>query len=298
MNLTLRLGDSFEEIPKLQGVGAVVTDPPYGLEFMGEDWDRLDGTANGFRRAANEADVGRDNPFGRASRTSPEYMAGHPMQVWHQGWLAACFDALPPGGTIKVFSATRTFHRLAAAMEQVGFVGIDIEAWAYGSGFPKSLNVSKAMDAHAGEAEYFDLVRHHLRYWRDKRGLTNKDLNIAVGSATTGSGMARHWTATTGTQHTVPAKGQWAKLKAVLKWPDCELDSVYDFVKDGAKRPGTGEFRQLPKGCCFSSALYQDDPGTVTQEVTLSATEQAKRFEGWGTALKPAWEPFIVARKP
>ena len=70
------------------------------------------------------------------------------MQAWHEGWLRECLRVLRPGGVIKAFAATRTMHRLAAAMENVGFVldpDDSLEAWCYGSGFPKSLNVSKAL---------------------------------------------------------------------------------------------------------------------------------------------------------
>ncbi len=67
------------------------------------------------------------------------------MQEWHRQWLAGVHRVLKPGGVIKVFGATRTFHRMAAAMEQVGFVDLDLEAWMYGSGFPKSLNIQKKL---------------------------------------------------------------------------------------------------------------------------------------------------------
>lgn len=71
-------------------VDAIVTDPPYGLEFMGKDWDAPWKTGDGFRRAKNKADAGRDNAFGRASRTSPEYLAGVGFQRWVETWAAEC----------------------------------------------------------------------------------------------------------------------------------------------------------------------------------------------------------------
>jgi len=71
------------------------------------------------------------------------------MQKWHAEWLAEAYRVLPPGGVLKAFSGTRTYHRLAAAMEAVGFEDVKLVAWAYGSGFPKSLDISKALDKRA-----------------------------------------------------------------------------------------------------------------------------------------------------
>lgn len=72
---------------------------------------------------------------------------------WHLMWLREALRVLVPGGVAKVFGATRTFHRLAQAMEQVGFI-LDpresMEVWAYASGFPKSLNIAKKIDERAG----------------------------------------------------------------------------------------------------------------------------------------------------
>lgn len=111
--LRLKLGDSFEVLKEMdnESVGSVCTDPPYLIAFMNKKWDKLDDA--------------------------------HAQQAWHREWLAEVFRVLKPGGVIKVFSATRTFHRLAAAMVDVGFVDLDFESWIYGSGFPKSLNLHK-----------------------------------------------------------------------------------------------------------------------------------------------------------
>jgi site-specific DNA-methyltransferase (adenine-specific) len=116
--ITLLLGDCVERMRELPegGIQILVADPPYGLEFMSKDFDKLgDGEA---------------------------------QQLWHLKWLRAAYRVLEPGGVIKAFSAPRTFHRLAAAMELAGFTELRLEAWAYGSGFPKSLDIGAA----AGEA--------------------------------------------------------------------------------------------------------------------------------------------------
>lgn len=115
---------------------AVVTDPPYGLEFMGREWDTFK-TGDGFRRSRNKADTGRENPFGRASKTSPEYMAGAMFQTWCETWAAECLRILKPGGYLLAFGGTRTYHRLACGIEDAGFEIRDSLHWVYGSGFPK-----------------------------------------------------------------------------------------------------------------------------------------------------------------
>lgn len=124
-------------------VDAVVCDPPYGLEFMGKDWDAPWKTGNGFRRAENPSDAGRDNVFGRQSKRGPEYFAGSEFQQWCTAWATECLRVLKPGGHLVAFGGSRTWHRLATAIEDAGFEMRDSIAWLTGSGFPKSLDVSK-----------------------------------------------------------------------------------------------------------------------------------------------------------
>ncbi|WP_120338102.1 DNA-methyltransferase [Cryobacterium soli] len=139
--VTLYHGDCIEVMRTLpdNSVHAVVTDPPYGLEFMGKGWDGADG----FRRSLNAADAGRENAFGRASRTSPEYKAGRLFGEWCEVWAAEAFRILKPGGHILAFGGTRTWQRLAVAVEDSGFEIRDSIAWLYGSGFPKVKTVLK-----------------------------------------------------------------------------------------------------------------------------------------------------------
>jgi site-specific DNA-methyltransferase (adenine-specific) len=110
---TLHLGDCLEVLRTMPdcSVDAVVTDPPYGLRFMGKAWDY-------------------DVP---------------PVEVW-----AEVLRVLKPGGHLLAFAGTRTQHRMAVRIEDAGFEIRDMIAWVYGSGFPKSLDVSKAIDKAAG----------------------------------------------------------------------------------------------------------------------------------------------------
>ena len=115
MSLTfeVRHGDCLELMRAMpdNSVDAVVTDPPYGLSFMGKKWDY-------------------DVPG---------------VEVW-----AECLRVLKPGGHLLAFAGTRTQHRMAVRIEDAGFEIRDMIAWVYGSGFPKSLDVSKAIDKAAG----------------------------------------------------------------------------------------------------------------------------------------------------
>ncbi len=109
----LRRGDCLDVLKTIPdgSIDAIVTDPPYGLSFMGKKWDY---------------DV-------------PD------QAVWEE-----CLRVLKPGGHLLAFAGTRTQHRMAVRIEDAGFEIRDMIAWVYGSGFPKSLNVSKAIDKAAG----------------------------------------------------------------------------------------------------------------------------------------------------
>lgn len=103
-------GNCLEELPEMSdaSVDMVCSDPPYELNFMGKSWDN---TGIAFDPKLH----------------------------------AELFRVLKPGGLIRMFSATRTYHRVCQAMSNAGFVDMRLRAWAYGSGFPKSLNVGNKM---------------------------------------------------------------------------------------------------------------------------------------------------------
>jgi site-specific DNA-methyltransferase (adenine-specific) len=174
---TLHLGDNLATLRAMPGssVDSIVSDPPYGLSFMGKKWDY-------------------DVPS---------------VELWQE-----CLRVLKPGGHLLAFAGTRTQHRMAVRIEDAGFEIRDMIAWVYGSGFPKSLDVSKAIDKAAGaEREVVGLGQYA------NRGRVNASNQCSVG------------------------------------------DSSQSFI-------------------------------------TTPATDAARQWQGWGTALKPALEPITVARKP
>ena len=186
-------------------VDSVVCDPPYHLTSIVKRF----GADN-----AAPAQHGTDGAFARASR-------GFMGQQWDGGDIAfqvetwrAAWEILKPGGYLLAFSGTRTYHRMAVAIEDAGFEIRDQIGWLYGSGFPKSHDVSKGIDRAAG------VVREVLGHTKNAR--PNR-----VGKNTKLSGLQ-----------------------------------------------------------------------TIGGEITAPATDAACDWQGWGTALKPAWEPVVVARKP
>jgi site-specific DNA-methyltransferase (adenine-specific) len=160
-----------------ESVDAIVCDPPYGLSFMGKDWDH-----------------------------------GVPGEAF---WREALRVA-KPGAHLVAFGGTRTYHRLTCAIEDAGWEIRDCLSWLYGSGFPKSLDVSKAMDA-------------KIQGRNEKQQPVRSDAVL------------------------VPKQGKG--------------ENTWNKYGDGAV-------------------------------VSSPATDLARQWHGWGTALKPAWEPIILARKP
>ncbi len=182
----LLLGNCLEKLKELEdnSIDAIVTDPPYGLSFMGKKWDY-------------------DVPS---------------VDIWKE-----CLRVLKPGGYLLSFAGTRTQHRMAVNIEDAGFEIRDMIAWVYGSGFPKSLNIGKAVDKLQGNER--EVSGYEERFGREGRKAK--------------CGFKEEYVGASGTQD------------------------------QSAMKP-----------------------------IMLPVSEEAKQWEGWGTALKPALEPITVARKP
>jgi len=192
----LLLGDCVVRMTELEATSfdAVTCDPPYGLVFMAKSWDKLDSGGND---------------------------TGAAQEAWHVRWLTLVFGLLKPGGLVKAYGGSRTFHRLAAAMDTVGFQDVHLEAHGYSSGFPKSLDVGRAIDKVLGKERVI------VGYKRGVKGAT-------------------------GTGHERAMPGKAVGIKQVM----------------------------------------------VMVPVTAPASPEAILWDGWGTALKPAWEAIVVGRKP
>jgi site-specific DNA-methyltransferase (adenine-specific) len=173
-------GNNLEVLPELpdNSVDSIICDPPYELGFMGKSWD-----SSGI---------------------------AYSVQLWRE-----CLRVLKPGGHLLAFSGSRTYHRMTVAIEDAGFEIRDMIAWISNKTFPKSHNISKAIDRAAG-----------------------------------------------------------AERKVV---------GINQNVVRASKVAGGSDFGGFSK---------------ANSEITESATDEAKQWEGWGTGLKPTVEPIVLARKP
>lgn len=145
-SVTVYSGDCFDILPTLPDASmqAVVTDPPYGLDFMGRAWDSFDRVPRKVRDAeGSQALLGNHSARLNAEGTRT-------YRGWCEQWARECLRLLTPGGHLLAFGGTRTWHLLATGLEDAGFEIRDSIAWLYGSGFPKSLNVARTMQ---GEGE-------------------------------------------------------------------------------------------------------------------------------------------------
>ncbi len=216
-------GDCIQEMKKLKenSVDAIVTDPPYGIGFMGKEWDN-------FKPSTIKEGMEKDKrPKTQIASTRVSNIAGtydnsisgaRKYQEFCECWSKEAIRILKPGGFMLVSCSTRMYHRMTCGIEDAGFEIRDTIMWLYGSGFPKSLNIGKQID----------------------------------------------------------------KMKG--KWEDAPIKEI---KKDGISPTGFS-----PKKGWHQHSMQQE------YEIKELVDDKAKEWEGWGTALKPACEPIVIARKP
>ena len=243
-------------------VDSIVTDPPYELGFMGKSWD-----ASGI--AFN-------------------------VEVWREA-----LRVIKPGGHLIAFSGSRTYHRMAVAIEDAGFEIRDQIMWVYGSGFPKSHNVSKGIDK--SDAVEMRLQRQ-LKFceWMRSTGLTASKTTEILRSAkviSENGTMAGHFFATSIDGQPAVATAELFDamrpyLPEVPEWVEQMVRERTVESENFKKREVVGKYETDMGG------LGGERLGDAGGDITTAHTPAAKQWDGWGTALKPAHEPMVLARKP
>jgi site-specific DNA-methyltransferase (adenine-specific) len=241
-------------------VDSIVCDPPYELGFMGKRWD-----ASGIAYDAT---------------------------LWTE-----CLRVLKPGGHLVAFGGTRTYHRMTVAIEDAGFEIRDSIIWMYGSGFPKSLDVSKAIDKNNKD----DQLARRLRFtaWVRSTGLTASQIDKA-----TGTNMGGHYT----TQASQPAIMTRQHLDAVRHlignvpdWVETEVDIRTTESEAWKAREVVGEKTAgMGSGKTFGMLQSEGENNQAEKIIPITAPhlDSAKEWHGYGTAIKPAHENAVLARKP
>lgn len=277
-------------------IDAVITDPPYGLANH-----KPSVVADTITRWAAGDRAYTPTGAGFMGKSWDGFVP--PPAVWDE-----CYRVLKPGGYLLAFAGSRTSDLMGISVRMAGFEIRDTIAWIYGSGFPKSLNVSKAIDKQRDDKQDVYKVTAWIREARDRAGISNRDIDNAFGFA----GMANHWTSSK-PQPAVPTLEQIPTLLRVLRVRENDIpDEIRALLVDLNTRkgqPGENWFKREVVGSKTSSLggtvaagefnqSYIDHHRNKEYDITEPATEDAKRWNGWGTALKPALEPIIVARKP
>ena len=259
------LGDSLEILKSIpsNSVDSLVTDPPAGIGLLGLDWDKDKG--------------------GRTQWVS-----------WLTEIMKECHRILKPGVHGFVWAIPRTSHWTAMALEDAGFQIKDVVTHIFGSGFPKSVALDKAIDRakYTNTDELFK-VTEWIRKRRNELGLTNKDLD-AIAEV---KGGACHWTAKPphGQPH-IPTKERWEKLEAFLgpapDWINVMIKPANELGENWSKRTVIGEYQKEAGG--IGGVSFQ----STHHQITEPNCEISKAWQGWGTALKPASEHWILVQKP
>jgi DNA modification methylase len=255
-------------------VDAIVTDPPYGL-------------ASGATTTLEEATSGR-------GFMGKEWDRGVPgVTFWREALRVA-----KPGAYLLAFGGTRAFHRMAVAIEDAGWEIRDCCCWVYGSGFPKSLDASKAIDRMDAPRKQEER-RQQFTAWVRSTGVTASQIDQA-----TNTNMGGHYITAASQpaimtrQHLEACRHLFGEIPA---WVESEADLRSVQSENFAAREVTGSRRGLNmKEVRPVSYAAQGLDRTIQHEfnITAPATPEAAAWQGWGTALKPAWEPIIMARKP
>ena len=265
-------GDCLEELKNLDdnSIDAVICDPPYGLSNTKPKQvaDVLAAWVTGDTEAV---------PAKRGGFMGKDWDSFvPPPAVWEE-----CMRVLKPGGHMAVFAGARTQDLMGLSIRLAGFEIRDTLGWIYGSGFPKSHDIGKAIDKRPGVHRHREFAAH-LKEKREAAGLSRQDVSERV--VGTRSGACWNWE-----HHQFPKYEWWPALRDLLgldgeRWGPIVAEADREVVGKHKSGLHTGP----------SGVGGHGEGGAVT----APATSEAQRWDGWGTALKPAIEPIILARKP
>lgn len=260
-------------------VDSIVTDPPYGLSkepdaaevmrhwLAGDDYTH---SGNGFM-----------------GKSWDSFVPG--PAVWREA-----YRVLKPGGHLVAFFGTRTYDLGVMALRLAGFEVRDQLAWCFGSGFPKSHDVSKGIDKlDAADARRSRALA--FTAWIREQGITGGQID-----AVTGTNMGGHYT-TAASQPAVATREHFERMRHMFKdvppvWVEQMVDQRTVESENYARRPITQE--GVGAAIAGENISFDQRSSTERERRDIPATPEAAQWQGWGTALKPAYEPIVLCRKP
>ena len=268
MNVDLRLGDCLEVLKTIpdNSVDSIVTDPPYHLTSIVKRFGK-EGSA--------PAQFGTDGAYSRASK-------GFMGKEWDGGDIAfrtdvweECLRILKPGGHLLAFSHSRTYHRMGVAIEDAGFEIRDQIMYIYGSGFPKSHNIGKALDKIINEKERTEQKTEH-----DLRCVPYSNLQETEGELY---------------RSEIHKMSEGVFGDGEERWihngtPISDVSTPKEITNENG-----GSSSHRPQ----SSKQSSRKSNVVSEQLTSQEIREiAQRYNNFGSALKPAHEPIVMARKP
>ena len=271
-------GDCLEELKKIpdNSVDSIVTDPPYGLSntkpqqvadvlkaWVTGDTVSVPAKKGGFMNASWDSFV-------------------PPPAVWEE-----CMRVLKPGGHMAVFAGARTQDLMGLSIRLAGFEIRDTLGWIYGSGFPKSHSIGRAIDKRGGNAHLAKEIGKAIQEARESRGLTKGWCDERFCGGTT------NWSWFEGGPAGIRPPSVEVFSAIVNEWPELGVyaEKVAEVEREVIGRSSSGI------GTAFGDGQWAQGKAEEFN-LTAPATDEAKQWDGWGTALKPAIEPIILARKP
>ena len=271
------------EVIKPNSIDSVICDPPYELNFMGKGWDNSG-------------------------------IAFQP-DTWKK-----CYEVLKPGGYLLAFGGSRTFHRIACAIEDAGFEIRDTIMWIYGMGFPKSQNIGKQLEKRLEDEKTKQKTEHDLRLmWKrdiQKTMRNEEEQNEVLQSSVQEQSLQISKHSTSNVWREEPCLEGWNNIqkteRELQRCKVCEMSKRVSingeerWICNGTQISDGKTLREMfeQSGSCSSyrpqSEQQQDRKFNAIQEQcrTQESREVIEYWNKFGTALKPSFEPIIVARKP
>lgn len=268
--ITVLTGDALAHLRTMpdNSADAVITDPPYGLSNH-----KPDAIIDALTAWTTGDDTHVPNGRGFMGKEWDKFVP--PPAIWKE-----CRRVLKPGGHMAVFAGTRTQDLMGLSIRLAGFEIRDTLGWIYGSGFPKSMDISKAIDKTGGASP--EVQARTLKAERERAGMTREQVAAKIGCS---AASVRNWE-----EGRPRAKGMHVEF--ITPGPEYRdaLADLLGYSSDEREIIGATDDRRgdgTVIGLGHSGVEYGE-----------SSTDAAKQWQGWGTALKPAIEPIILARKP